>query len=584
MKKVKWGAVKIRHKIIFVFLSLMILTTCITLMLTWYEYQKNVKKQVSDFSNQTLHALDNSLQLIVEHVEQESYTLFWNPAIQEILFNIGNSSPTPQDRATVEGSLINMMLSGEYISSVILYDEDGNSYDCLRSGSMVKKNINLEEMPWYDAVIEMDGEFAFVLNSGTADFYPQGNVLSMIKVIKSQEDYSRLGIVIINIAESAVHRYFEDIGGESGVRFYVMDQEQVLFGPKEDRAGRKQEWEQWGRFPQNQYVKLNGEQYFANSIASRIDGWHIISVSPVSRIKPRPAMELTLLLIAVNLILVSVCGEYIRHILSKPLKRMEEHIAEDEKGDMRLMEVEEGSCDEISELKRVYNRMQGSIRQLLDKTREDAEIIKKNELDLIRAQLNPHFLYNTLDAISAMALIGDKDNCFKMTRALAMFYRDTLSRGSDLISIKDEIKCIVNYMTIINMRSDTKIQTEYKVEKELEREQVLKLLLQPFVENAAQHGLRGMEGGIIRITAGRNGEWVWFKIWDNGRGMDKEQIEAVLSGRNRSSRSGFGIYGAVERIRLFYGVENPIMIKSQPGEWTEITIQIRSMGEKIYGN
>ena len=130
-----------------------------------------------EMSDQTLNALDNSLQLIVKQVEQGSYTIFWNPVVQDILSQIGDGEPDPTTRSTVEESLINMMLSGDYISSIILYDEYGNSYDCVRSGRMVKNTINIEDMLWYDEAEAMDGEFIFVPNSGLASFLPEENVL-----------------------------------------------------------------------------------------------------------------------------------------------------------------------------------------------------------------------------------------------------------------------------------------------------------------------------------------------------------------------------------------------------------------------
>ena len=206
--------IKIRHKIIIIFLGLLILTTIFTLGISWHGSQKDAERQMREMSDQTLNALDNSLQLIVKQVEQGSYTIFWNPVVQDILSQIGDGEPDPTTRSTVEESLINMMLSGDYISSIILYDEYGNSYDCVRSGRMVKNTINIEDMLWYDEAEAMDGEFIFVPNSGLASFLPEENVLSMIKVIKSRDDYSELGIVAVNIAESVIRQYFEEIGGE----------------------------------------------------------------------------------------------------------------------------------------------------------------------------------------------------------------------------------------------------------------------------------------------------------------------------------------------------------------------------------
>ena len=318
-----------------------------------------------------------------------------------------------------------------------------------------------------------------------------------------------------------------------------------------------------------------------NSTESQVAGWTLVSLSPVDQLRYKPVSGTTLFLLIINAVLVLICGEFIRHILSNPLKKMEQHIHNDEKGIISPMQVDENAHDEISELKRVYNSMQDSIHRLIEKIKEEDETIRRNELELIRAQINPHFLYNTLDAISAMALVDDGDNCFKMTRALAMFYRDTLSNGRSLVKVNDEINCIRNYMTIINMRSDSEIKMEYDVDSELQDEPMVKLLLQPFVENSVQHGLRGKADGRIRISIHKEQELISIVISDNGKGMTEQKVNTIMSEEKNGEKGGFGVYSAVQRIRLFYGIENPISIHSVKDQGTNVKILIRRIEEGI---
>lgn len=585
MIKNKLRNIKIRQKIIIIFLGLLILTTVFTLIITWQGNRREAERQMQEMSDQTLNALDNSLNLIVNQVQQGSYTIFWNPAVQNILADIGEREPDPSTRTIVEESLINMMLSGDYISSIILYDEYGNSYDCVRSGTMVKNEINIKEMPWYEEVKEKDGEFIFVPNSGVASFSPKENVLSMIKIIKSSNDYSELGIVVVNIAESVIQQYFAEIGGEYGTQFYVLDQNDILFGPKDgkERSSILDILDHISEVPSS-YQKVGGERTLVNSISSQVAGWTLVSMTPVEKIQPAPSVGTTMMLLIVNALFVLICGEFIRHILSNPLKEMEEHIQNDEKGFISPMEVDEDAKDEISQLKRVYNGMQESIHRLIAKIKEEDETIRRNELELIRAQINPHFLYNTLDAISAMALIDDGANCFKMTRALEMFYRDSLSSGSSFVTVRDEINTIKNYMTIINMRSDMEIKVEYDVEENLLQELMLKLLIQPFIENSVQHGLRGKSDGVIQIRIYEKDDSLIIIVADNGCGMTKEKAKKILSKNGQQRKKGFGVFSAAERIRLFYGIENPILIQSSPDQGTSITIMIHRIKEGSYGN
>lgn len=585
MKKKRWNNIKIRQKIMLIFFGLLILTTTFTLIIIWQSNREESERQMQEMSDQTLNALDNSLNLIVNQVQQGSYTIFWNPAVQNILAEIGNREPDPSTRTIVEESLINMMLAGDYISSIILYDEYGNSYDCVRSGTMVKNEINIEEMPWYAEAEEEDGEFIFVPDSGVASFSPKENVLSMIKLIKSSDDYSELGVVVINIAESVIQQYFNEIGGEYGTQFYVLNHEGVLFESKEvkEKNNISDIQKHILREP-SFYRQIDGERTLINSIDSQVAGWSLVSLTPVENIRPAASIGTTVILLLVNALFILICGEFIRHVLSNPLKEMEEHIHSDEKRGLHPMKVDKDAQDEISQLKKVYNAMQESIHKLIVKIKEEDETIRKNELELIRAQINPHFLYNTLDAISAMALIGDGENCFKMTRALELFYRDSLSNGGSLVTVRDEINSIKNYMTIINMRSDLEIKTEYEVEEGLDQELMLKLLIQPFVENAVQHGLRGKDGGVIKIHIYRKEDNIVIVVSDNGCGMTAERAEALLSENGRQKKNGFGVYSAAERIRLFYNVGKPIMIQSAPEQGTSIKIMIRRIKEEGYGN
>ena len=165
------------------------------------------------------------------------------------------------------------------------------------------------------------------------------------------------------------------------------------------------------------------------------------------------------------------------------------------------MAVDEECEDEITNLKRAYNNLLNSIRELLERTKEEEKIIRKNELDLILEQINPHFLYNTLDVISGLTLIGDQDKSFQMTQALGRFYRNSLNSGCQVITVREELDIIKSYMTIINIRYDNEISIEYEVDESLLDILMLKLILQPLVENAVHHGMRQKEGkGELRIS------------------------------------------------------------------------------------
>ena len=232
----------------------------------------------------------------------------------------------------------------------------------------------------------------------------------------------------------------------------------------------------------------------------------------------------------------------------------------------------EDNANEITSLKKVFNHMILSVKSLMRRVKDEERIIAKGKLDIIQAQINPHFLYNTLDAVSALALMEENEKCFQMTQALGNFYRNSLNSGLDYITVEDEISSIESYITILNMRYDNQIKVNYEIEESVKKEKVLKLLLQPLVENAVHHGLNGEEG-TVNIKVFEQDDEI-FIVSDDGVGMSEERIQEIMEGKSVTGKSGFGLYSLIQRIKLMYEIENPMIIQSEIGVGTEIIVTV----------
>ena len=232
--------------------------------------------------------------------------------------------------------------------------------------------------------------------------------------------------------------------------------------------------------------------------------------------------------------------------------------------------------NEIGSLTRSFNIMTEEIQNLMRQSEQEQRAKRKYELNALQSQISPHFLYNTLDAISALALMEENEKCFQMIQALGNFYKNSLNSGLDYISVEDEIGCIESYITILNTRYENQIAISYDIEDVVKHEKVLKLLLQPLVENAVHHGLNG-EGGNIEIKVFEQEDEIIFIVSDDGVGMSDEKIEDILAGRTVTGKSGFGLYSLIQRIRLTYGIENPVILQSEVGVGTEIIVTIKKI-------
>ena len=305
-----------------------------------------------------------------------------------------------------------------------------------------------------------------------------------------------------------------------------------------------------------------------------IQDWKLIGVFSLDNITSLAPYYSTVIVIimCLNVAFVFICSMLLTYLIFKPLAKVEKHMKIVENGEFVTMPVED-NANEITSLKKVFNHMILSVKSLMRKIKDEERIIAKGKLDIIQAQINPHFLYNTLDAVSALALMEENEKCFQMTQALGNFYRNSLNSGLDYIKVEDEISSIESYITILNMRYDNQIKVNYEIEESVKKEKVLKLLLQPLVENAVHHGLNGEEG-TVNIKVFEQDDEIIFIVSDDGVGMSEERIQEIMEGKSVTGKSGFGLYSLIQRIKLMDEIENPMIIQSEIGVGTEIIVTV----------
>jgi two-component system sensor histidine kinase YesM len=244
-------------------------------------------------------------------------------------------------------------------------------------------------------------------------------------------------------------------------------------------------------------------------------------------------------------------------------------------GDLKAR-VPEMEVEELSELARQSNVMANRLETLIERSRLEQENLAKSELRLLQAQINPHFLYNTLDAIIWQAQSGKSEEVIHLTRALSDFFRISLSSGADWIPLSGEVQHVSGYLSIQKTRYRDILNYEIDIPEALQGGYIVKLLLQPLVENALYHGIKGKRGGgVIRVSAATEGEKVRFTVADTGKGMTPEELSRVvavmrsdapaLSGVAPAEGSSFGLRNVDARIRLFYRQQTGLEIQSGPG-------------------
>ena len=245
------------------------------------------------------------------------------------------------------------------------------------------------------------------------------------------------------------------------------------------------------------------------------------------------------------------------------------------KGDL-MARSDNISTDEVGELARSMNQMIDKINELLSQITKEQIRIREAELELLQLQINPHFLYNTLDTIIWLAEGGDQKRVVGMVKSLSAFFRTSLSRGRDIITIKEELLHAKSYLEIQQFRYQDILEYEIDVPEEYGEYSIPKITIQPLIENALYHGIKNKRGGgRITVKGERSGDDLVISVADDGIGMSEERLSEVVEGLGRKQPADsaiYGLYNVNERIRLKFGEKYGITLHSVYGEGTTCNI------------
>ncbi len=582
------GKVQIRTKINLLYFSVLVVSFIFTFAFLVVINDRTIEREAGSAGLQTVDVLKGNLQFIFDNVTQFSTLIYFDENMQTALSAVSSEKIDPTLQQRIKKSLDNMLLSGEYISSAFVFDRYYNSYSSYKVGPIQVQGKEIEATDWYKKMLTAQGDGFFIHKSEdilTFPTKPNKNYLCYIREIADVDTYAHLATLLLTIDEETLQAYFQEAGQKYQSQFFIVDgQGEYVIRPQsyEEELQKQLQSQPNNR---NSYQTLHlGHQ--AKTIVFQdlgIMDWQIIGVFDMNQtgIFSQAYLSTIIFIILLNMVFVFICALVLSRFIFKPLSKVRKQMALAEDGHFIEMPVDPQAADEISSLKRVFNQMILAIQKLIAQVKAEEQIIARNELEIIQAQIQPHFLYNTLDAISALALLEDHQSCFHMTQALGSFYKNSLNSGMDMVAISDEIACIDSYITILNFRYENKITVTYEVEEELWKAKILKLILQPVVENAVHHGIKPKHGsGSIQIKVYRDEDEIIFIITDDGVGISEERLGQVLTGKIQTGKSGFGLYSLIQRISLYYHMVSPVTITSEIGSGTEVTIRVKILAEE----
>ncbi|MDE7220023.1 MAG: sensor histidine kinase [Oscillospiraceae bacterium] len=316
--------------------------------------------------------------------------------------------------------------------------------------------------------------------------------------------------------------------------------------------------------------------------------WKVVGVSFMDELISNGVNEVVrILLPAAALILIAmlVISAILSHQLSRPLHALAGAMKDFERGADHFSYNGVSGVREVRMLSDSFGHMVQQIKQLMENARNEEINLRKTELRALQAQINPHFLYNTLDSISWMCEQGKNAEAVRMVNALATLFRISISRGHELISIRSELQHAESYLKIQSYRYKNQFTYAFDADADCLDYLCNKITLQPIIENAIYHGINGLvDEGSILVTVRSDGEDILFTVEDNGMGMDSEQIEAIMS-KDRSDHAGIGIKNVNDRLKIYFGSGYGIHIDSIPDEGTRVCIRMpKVLKEADYEN
>jgi two-component system sensor histidine kinase YesM len=320
---------------------------------------------------------------------------------------------------------------------------------------------------------------------------------------------------------------------------------------------------------------IKGVSYLTVYDKSPNIGWTIAGIAPIdgmlllSKDVRDYIYTLSILLITLGILIIYILS----YFFTKRLSRLTDEMMKISTGVLDDIQLDMKSSDEIGEMNKVFQRMMRKLRNNID---EISEIKSKEfsfKIKALQAQINPHFMYNTLSTINWMAIDIGADNISQVVNALGKYYRIALSNGKEIITVKDELEHIKHYVYIQQIRVKEHIDFQFVVDAEALSYATPKMILQPIVENSVVHGIEKChKTGKVVISVHKKGNIILYQVEDDGMGVDESVLHMLVSG-NLSS-SGYGLYNINMRIKLYFGDEFGLHIRSKPGEGTKVTVAI----------
>ena len=596
MKKIQPGDLMIKkfksiQSVIFAVLSVLLLgavgiVTVISLSYT----RQSVFENSSLYTQTIIQQMNQNIDSYIDYMENTSYLVSSNEDVQKYLF--GDTADS-EARDRILSQFQTILDSRSDILNLGIIAENGRML--INNGQRpTNPDLDIHSQEWYTNALE--GRESVYLTSSHVQHVISGErpwVITLSRGIRNKEmgtGQEKEGVFFIDLNYSAISELCDQsMVGNQGYAFIVDADGNIVYHPQQQQLYNELQTENidlvmnagsdivtWGD-------GINKKMYSISR--SEKTGWTVVDCVRVEELLRRSNEAQSIyVLVAIGLMAVALFfSRFVAKSITLPIQRLCDSMERVQEGDFSVSDIVVDSENEIGSLTKSFNVMTQRIHELMAQNIREQEAKRKSELKALQSQINPHFLYNTLDSIIWMAEGKKNEEVVLMTASLARLLRQSISNEDELVSIGQEIEYARGYLTIQKMRYKDKLEFWIEVEPSILNIRLIKLVLQPVIENAIYHGLKYKESRGLLLVKGfmKNGNAV-LQVIDDGVGMDQETLDHIYERHKVDYHSnGVGIYNVQKRLQLYYGNEYGIVYESKPGEGTTATITIPGQQEGL---
>ena len=558
-------------------LSAVVIVTGVSMKFT----NTSIFENSSEYTHTIIQQMNQNIDSYIDYMENIAYLISSNEDVQDYLFDekIDN-----EGRYRILNQFQTILDSRSDIRNVGIISKNGRML--INDGSKsVNQDLDLNTQEWYATALEKPN--GPILTSSHVQHIISGERPWVITLSRGIRDRSgsgeKEGVFFIDLNYSAISGLCDQSTvGTKGYAFILDAKGNIVYHPQQQQLYNELQTENISLImdtDEDTVLTGTGNDGKLYSISrSEKTGWTVVDCTNVKELlsKSRQAQSVYVLTAIILVIVALLFSRFMARSITLPIQKLRDSMKKVQEGDFSVSDVVVDSKNEIGSLTKSFDVMTHRIHELMEQNVHEQEEKRRSELKALQSQINPHFLYNTLDSIIWMAEGKKNEEVVLMTASLARLLRQSISNEDEVVPIANEVEYARGYLTIQKMRYKDKLEFQIEVDSSILYIPLIKLVLQPIIENAIYHGLKYKESKGLLIVKGfmKDGNAV-LQVIDDGVGMDEETLAHIYDKHKVNYHSnGVGVYNVQKRLKLYYGEDYGITYTSELGKGTTATITI----------